>query len=108
MRCLMQRHEHEQWLEEAIMLIPSQYERDDWREYFTPVLRRCHSNSRHTFWSFLRIQLAKSPDTAWLLEYMQESHVPPEVVPTNPDDFQYEVNGDVALIPVGDETAHGV
>jgi hypothetical protein len=41
---------------------------------------------------------------------MQESRVPCEVAPKKFDDFQYEVSADgtTALIPVGDDSVHGI
>jgi len=98
------------WLDEALALIPPQYGRDEWREYFAPLLKRAHCNSKRTFWQFLRINLAKSNDTAWLLEYMQESRVPLEAVPKPPDDFEHTVSADgtTALIPLGDGEHQGI
>lgn len=96
------------WLSEALTLVPEQYGREELREHLTHSLKRCHARSKKTFWQWLRITLAKTPETAEFLEWMVESKLPPEVTPAESDDFEYTVNGDVVLIPVGDETAHGV
>lgn len=93
------RADHQRWLDEAIALLPVvltpdvDYRREA-REYLTPLMKRCKSNSKKTFWQFIRLQLLKTDDAIWFLEHIQEHKVPPESdVP-----FNYEVNGDLALI----------
>jgi hypothetical protein len=88
------------WLNEALDLCPL---RDHAAEYLTPLLRRCNAKSRKTFWQWLRLQLARSQETAEFLEWMQESHLKPEVIrPHQREGFRYTVNGDTALIEVVD------
>jgi hypothetical protein len=101
-------NQKQMWMEEALALVPERYGRDEWREYFAPMLGRCNSKSRHTFWQWLRLTLAKSSDTSWLLDLMQESRISPEAEPKSADGFEYVVNGDTALIKVGDEKAHAI
>jgi hypothetical protein len=90
------------WLDEAISLVPAVLSPDidyrgEVRGYLTPLLKRNRSNSKKAFWQWLRLQLAKSADMALYLEDMQEHKVRPELdVP-----FNYEVNGDIALIDLG-------
>jgi hypothetical protein len=100
-------HEKESWLQEALALVPQNY-RDEIAESLAPLLKRCHSRSKKSFWQWLRLTLVKSEETAAYLEWMQERFTLPEQK-SDPSDFRFEVNGDTVLIPVGNpETGHGV
>ena len=90
--------------------MPEMYGRKELGEVLTLELKRCHSSSRHTFWQWLRLTLAKNPNITWFVEYLRESRLPEEVVPPTVDDFPYEVSADgtTALIPVGNDDAHGI
>jgi|ERR1017187_2427369 hypothetical protein len=103
-------NDKQQWLEEALSLVPEMYGRKELGEVLTLELKRCHSSSRHTFWQWLRLTLAKNPNITWFVEYLRESRLPEEVVPPTVDDFPYEVSADgtTALIPVGNDDAHGI
>jgi hypothetical protein len=92
------------WLEEALALVPAAYHPEYVRPYLESALKRCHSNSRKAFWQWLRLALAKSPESAAYLTDMQESRLPAEVAPKTFDDFKYTVSADgtTALIPVHD------
>ena len=92
------------WLDEAIALLPIVLTpgvdyRQEARELLTPLVKRSKSNSKKAFWQFLRLQILKleTEDAVWLLEHMKESKVPPETDAP----FNYEVNGDLALIDLG-------
>jgi hypothetical protein len=91
----------QRWLDEALALpCDSVVTREEAADYLQPLLKRCNAKSRRTFWQWLRIQLARHEDTARHLTWMQESRCPLEVVPTG--GFRYVINGDTALIEVGD------
>lgn len=98
------------WLNEALALVPEFHGREELREHLTHAMRRCHAKSRKTFWMWLRLTLAKNPDTVHFLYEMQENRVPPEVVPETSDGFEYTISedGSTALISVGDEKVHAV
>jgi hypothetical protein len=90
-----------QWFDEAIALLPTVLTpnvdyRQEARELLTPLVKRNKSNSKKAFWQFLRLQILKlkTDDAVWLLEHMQEHRVPLETDAP----FNYEVNGDLALI----------
>jgi hypothetical protein len=104
--------QHEKWLVEAVALVPDvAHYRADITEYVTPLLKRCKSQSKPRFWTWLRQQLAKTEDSAYYLEWMQEHRCPaePSTQPDgSPEGFEYTVNGDTALIAVGDENEHAV
>jgi hypothetical protein len=106
----MMNAQHNVWLEEALALVPERYRPEDVRPYLTDAMRRCHSKSRRMFWAWLRIQLAKTPESAAYLSDMQESHLQPEVTPTPHDDFPHEISADgtTALIKVGEGEVHGI
>jgi hypothetical protein len=98
---------HNKWLDEALEQIPAdltdstgQPHRQIVEEYLRPLLKRCHSKSRKTFWNFLRLSLAKDDSMSTYLMWMRESKCRPEVVAPR-DGFRYTVNGGVALIDVG-------
>ena len=96
--------QHNKWLDESLDLCP-EIVRPEAREYLQPLLRRCHAKSKKTFWQWLRIQLARTEDSATFLEWMQESRCPLEVKTSSTGSeggFQYFINGDIALISVGD------
>jgi hypothetical protein len=90
----------EAWLDEALALCPEIVRREA-DAYLRPLMKRCHAKSKKTFWQFLRINLAKTEETASFLTWMQERFVAEEA--PSSDGFTYEVNGDVALIAVGNE-----
>lgn len=87
------------WLNEAIDLCPIVV-RPEAEEYLRPLLKRCHSKTKARFWMWLRLQLARTEETAEYLTWMQESKCPLEV--QSKSGFQYVVNGATALIQVGD------
>jgi hypothetical protein len=96
------------WLDEALDQIPADLtadndgatHRDIVDSYLRPQLKRCRATSRSRFWTWLRLQLAKSEDLSKYLLWCRESKCPLEVV-TPTEGFQYSVNGGVALIDVG-------
>ncbi|HEY1659975.1 MAG TPA: hypothetical protein VGG14_16600 [Candidatus Sulfotelmatobacter sp.] len=90
------------WLDEALALpCDSVVTREEAADYLQPLLKRCNAKSKKTFWQWLRIQLARTEETARHLTWMQESRCPLETVRAN-DGFRYVINGDTALIEVGD------
>jgi len=106
----MKSNDKQLWLSEAIALVPEAYRPDDVQGYLTDALKRCHAQSKKTFWQWLRITLAKFPESAVYLTWMQECRVPVEVAPIKQDDFPHKISADgtTALIQVGDDTAHGI
>ena len=89
------------WLDEALALpCDSIVTREQATEYLQPLLKRCNAKSKKTFWQWLRIQLARHEENANHLAWMQESRCPLEVTRVN--GFRYVINGDTALIEVGD------
>jgi hypothetical protein len=92
----------QRWLDEALALpCDSVVTREEAADYLQPLLKRCNAKTRKTFWQWLRIQLARTEETARHLTWMQESRCPLETVRAN-DGFRYVINGDTALISVGD------
>jgi hypothetical protein len=105
-------HDQTLWLNEAVDLVPdiAQY-RAEVREYLEPLLKRCRATSKHRFWMWLRQQLIKTEDSEYFLQWMQESRCPAEADSSQSDPqkgFEHTVNGDIALIAVGDEHHHAV
>lgn len=95
------------WLDEAIALGPDETIRSEARDFLQPLLKRCNSKSRKTFWQWLRLTLAKSLDTASLLSWMQESRLRLPIEKAK-DGFKYIVNGNVALIEITGGSDHVV
>ena len=91
----------QRWFDEALLLVPEgtpEYPyRADADAYLRPLLKRCRSNSKKTFWQWLRLTLAKNEDSSVFLDWMWESRVSPETDAP----FHYEINGDIALIDLG-------
>jgi hypothetical protein len=102
------------WLNEALAQIPTDLpahadgttHRDIVAEYLRPLLRRCRATTLPRFWQWLRLQLAKSEDLCYYLAWVREGICPLEVKTSSnidtPEGFQYVVNGETALISVGD------
>ena len=99
------RTEKQRWLDEAIDLCP-EIVRPEARDYLQPLLKRCNSKSKKTFWQWLRLQCARNGYHN-LLSWMQDRRCPLEITKVR-DGFHYVVNGDVALIVVANETEHAV
>jgi hypothetical protein len=106
-------HEQTRWLDEALDQIPTDLTADGdgtthrviVAEYLRPLLRRCRATTRSRFWQWLRLQLAKSEDFCHYLAWVREGRCPLEVKTSSTEangGFQYVVNGETALISVGD------
>ncbi len=103
-------HDKTKWLDEALALVPSDIRRDA-DELLRPLLKRCNSKSRKTFWQWLRLTLAKDIETLGFLLYMQEHKLPPEVQETKAqgaEGFRYVTNNGTTLIEVIDGQDHAV
>ena len=104
------RTDHTRWLDEALAQIPDDLTAGDTctthrqivGSYLLPLLKRCRATTRPRFWQWLRLQLAKSEETAGYLLWMRELKCPLEVIkPTaSTAGFAYTVNGGTALIDV--------
>jgi hypothetical protein len=104
--------QHEKWLNEALDQIPVELRagtegtthRQIADSYLRPLLKRCRATTRPRFWQWLRLTLSKTEETSQYLMWMRESRCPLEVKtsPGPEGGFQYVINGDVALISVGD------
>jgi hypothetical protein len=86
--------QREQWLQEALDQIP-EGTHDKVLAFLTKQLKRCHSKSKHRFWLWLRLTLAKVPESAELLTQIREPS------DSRPKPFSYVENGDTALIDLG-------
>ena len=100
--------QHDKWLQEALDQIPhdlvdctGEKHRDILAEYLSSQVKRCRAKSKSRFWIWLRLALAKTEDTSKYLMWVRESRCPLEVKSLK-GGFQFTVNGDVALISVGD------
>src|SRR3954468_18433618 len=92
----------QRWLEQVIGLCPEGC-RSDAREYLQPLLKRCNSKSRKTFFQWARLTLAKNPETSQYLDWVKESRLAPETIePHQREGFHYVINGGIALIEVID------
>jgi hypothetical protein len=98
------------WLDEALAQIPKDLpanadettHRQIVDSYLRPLLKRCKATTRPRFWQWLRLQLAKSEYLCQYLAWVREGRCSLEVKTDSPEGFQYVVNGNVALISVGD------
>jgi hypothetical protein len=99
----MNRTKHEEWLKQAINLVPDEVCKDEIRKYLQPLLSRCQSSTRKRFWQWLRLQLSKHEWTSAYLCWMQEARCPLEVH-QGANGFEHTLNGDIALIKVKDDT----
>jgi hypothetical protein len=102
------------WLDEALAQIPAELTNDEGSRhyqivdsYLRPLLKRCRATTKCRFWTWLRLQLAKTEEMVGYLMWMRESRCPLEVTKAK-NGFQYVINGDVALIEVASATNHTV
>jgi hypothetical protein len=107
-------NDQSRWLDEALDQIPADLTADSFgtthrdivAEYLRPLLRRCRATTRPRFWQWLRLQLAKSADLCHYLAWVREGRCPLKVKTSSnidtPEGFQYVVNGETALVSVGD------
>lgn len=102
--------QHDKWLREALDQIPVELKADTdgtthrqiADSYLRPLLKRCRATTRPRFWQWLRLTLSKTEETASYLMWMRESRCPIEIEVEPKSGFEYIVNGDTALISVGD------
>jgi hypothetical protein len=113
-------HDITRWFDEALAQVPVELDADcdgtthrrivD--SYLRPLLKRCRATTKSGFWQWLRLQLAKTEETATYLTWMRESRCPLEgkisSTPGCDGGFQYVVNGDVALIEVTNDADRAV
>ncbi len=97
----------QQWLDQITETIPATYQ-SDFRQFIKARINRNHSNSRKAFYQWVMLQVARDEDAADFLTWLSYGKLPPEFAPTIDDGFEHTVNGDVALIPVGDNDVHAV
>jgi hypothetical protein len=95
-------NDKQRWLGEIVALIPEE-SRYEVNAFLSSKLPRCHAKSRKTFLTWVRLTLARNEELSGFLFFVQERHLPLEIVSPAKEGFKYTVNGDVALIDVGSE-----